>query len=91
MQVNFWSMTRLVAAAVRPMLHAHSGRIVGIGSVAALRGQPGNAVYAASKGAMLSYLRSLAVEIARTGVTVNYVAPGFVDTEFLSGLRYGVG
>lgn len=85
MQVNFWSMTRLIAAAVRPMIQARAGRIIGIGSIAAMRGQTGNAVYAASKGAMLSYLRCLAVEIARKGVTVNYVAPGFVDTEFLSG------
>lgn len=84
MQVNFWSMTRLVKAVVRAMMRARAGRIVGIGSVAALEGNQGNAAYAASKGAMLSYLRTLAVETAKRGITVNYVAPGFIDTDMLA-------
>lgn len=84
MQVNFWSMTRIVKAVVRSMLRARAGRIVGIGSVAALEGNQGNAAYAASKGAMLSYLRTLAVETAKRGITVNYVAPGFIDTDMLA-------
>lgn len=84
MQVNFWSMTRIIKAVVRPMLRARTGRIIGIGSVAALEGNQGNAAYAASKGAMLSYLRTLAVESAKRGVTVNYVAPGFIDTDMLA-------
>ncbi|MGI6247349.1 MAG: SDR family oxidoreductase [Pseudochelatococcus sp.] len=84
MQVNFWSLTRLVKALVRPMIRAREGRIVAIGSVAALNGNPGNAAYAASKGALLSYLRTLTVETARRGVTVNYIAPGFIDTDMLA-------
>jgi 3-oxoacyl-[acyl-carrier protein] reductase len=84
MQVNFWSMTRLVKAVVRQMMRARSGRIIGIGSVAALEGNQGNAAYAASKGAMLSYLRTLAVETAKRGITVNYLAPGFIDTDMLA-------
>ncbi|HRK24298.1 MAG TPA: SDR family oxidoreductase [Beijerinckiaceae bacterium] len=84
MQVNFWSMTRLAKAVLRPMLRARSGRIVGIGSVAALEGNQGNAAYAATKGAMLSYMRTLAVESAKRGVTVNYIAPGFIDTDMLA-------
>ena len=83
MQVNFWSFTRLAAALVRPMTRARSGRIVVIGSVAALRANQGNAAYAASKAALLGYARTLAIETARRGVTVNYVAPGFVDTEMM--------
>lgn len=83
MQVNFWSLTRLVAGAVRPMMRARAGRIIGIGSMAALRAMPGNAVYAATKGAMLSYLRTIAVELGRKGVTTNFVAPGYVDTEMI--------
>lgn len=83
MQVNFWSFTRLAGALVRPMTRSRSGRIVVIGSVAALRANQGNAAYAASKAALLGYVRTLAIETARRGVTVNYVAPGFVDTEMM--------
>jgi NAD(P)-dependent dehydrogenase (short-subunit alcohol dehydrogenase family) len=84
MQVNFWAFCRLAAALVRPMIRQRSGRIVAIGSVTALRGTAGNAPYSASKAALLAYVRTLAVEVARKGVTVNYVAPGFVDTEMLA-------
>jgi 3-oxoacyl-[acyl-carrier protein] reductase len=84
MQVNFWSLTRLAKAVMRGMIRARSGRIVAIGSAAAMRGNPGNAAYAASKGAIESYCRTLAVEVAKRGVTVNTVAPGFVDTAMLT-------
>ena len=84
MQVNFWSLTRLAKAAVRPMVRAREGRIVAIGSVAALQANPGNAAYAASKGALISYCRTLAVETARRGITVNVVAPGFIDTAMMA-------
>lgn len=84
MQINFWSLTRLVTGAVRPMIGARTGRIVGIGSMAALHAMPGNAAYAASKGAMLSYLRTIAVELARKGITTNFVAPGYVDTDMVA-------
>jgi 3-oxoacyl-[acyl-carrier protein] reductase len=84
MQVNFWSLTQLAKAVLRGMFRARAGRIAVIGSVAALQGNPGNAAYAASKGALLSYCRTLAVETAQRGVTVNYVAPGFVDTEMMA-------
>ncbi len=56
---------------MRSMIRARSGRIVAIGSVAALRGNPGNAAYAASKGALISYAKTLAVETGKRGVTVN--------------------
>lgn len=84
MQVNFWSFTRLAKAVLRGMVRSRGGRICVIGSVAALQGSPGNAAYAASKGALLSYCRTLAVETAKRGITVNYVAPGFVDTEMMA-------
>lgn len=84
MQVNFWSLTQIVKTMLRSMLRARQGRIAVIGSVAALNGNPGNAAYAASKGAMLSYCRTLAVETAKRGVTVNYVAPGFIDTDMMT-------
>jgi 3-oxoacyl-[acyl-carrier protein] reductase len=84
MQVNYWSFTRLVNALLRPMMHARDGRIAVIGSLAALQASQGNAAYAASKSALLGYARTLAVEAARSGVTVNYVAPGFIDTQMLA-------
>jgi 3-oxoacyl-[acyl-carrier protein] reductase len=84
MQVNFWSLTRLAKALVRPMTRARAGRIVAVGSVAALRANPGNAAYAASKGALIAYCRTLAIESARRGVTVNVVAPGFIDTDMMA-------
>jgi 3-oxoacyl-[acyl-carrier protein] reductase len=84
MQVNFWSLTRLAKAVLRGMIRARAGRIVAIGSVAALQGNPGNAAYAASKGALLAYCRTLAIETAKRGIAVNYVAPGFIDTEMMA-------
>ena len=84
MQVNFWALTRLAKAVLRGMIRARSGRIVAIGSAAALQGNPGNAAYAATKGALLSYARTLAVEVGKRGVAVNVVAPGFVDTAMLA-------
>ncbi len=93
MQVNFWSMTCLAASAMRPMIRARKGRIVSTGSITAMLGTAGNAAYAASKGAMQSYMKTLAVELAGKGVTVNVVAPGYVDTDMMApyaGLRFGV-
>lgn len=84
MQINFWSLTRLVTGAVRPLVRGKGGRIIGIGSMAALHTAPGNAVYAASKGAMLSYLRTVAVELGRKGITANFIAPGYVDTDMVA-------
>jgi 3-oxoacyl-[acyl-carrier protein] reductase len=84
MQVNFWSLTRIAKALMRGMIRARAGRIVAIGSVAALQGNPGNAAYAASKGALIAYCRTLSVETAKRGVTVNVIAPGFIDTDMMA-------
>jgi len=84
MQVNFWSFTRLVSKIVRTMMRARDGRVAVIGSVTALQANQGNAAYAASKAALLGYVRTLAIETARTGVTVNYLAPGFIDTAMMA-------
>ena len=84
MQVNYFAFARIARAVVRPMLRARFGRIVAIGSVIGQVASQGNAAYGASKAALLAYVRSLAIESARRGVTVNYVAPGFVDTEMLA-------
>jgi 3-oxoacyl-[acyl-carrier protein] reductase len=84
MQVNFWSLTQIAKALIRPMMRARTGRIVAMGSVAALQANTGNAAYAASKGALLSYCRTLAIEVAKRGVTVNVLAPGFIDTDMMT-------
>ncbi|GGC51322.1 SDR family oxidoreductase [Chelatococcus reniformis] len=84
MQVNFWSLTALVKALVRGMIRQRAGRIVAIGSVTSFQANPGNAAYAASKGALTSYLRTLALETGKRGVTVNTVAPGFIDTDMMA-------
>jgi 3-oxoacyl-[acyl-carrier protein] reductase len=83
-QLNFWALTRLAGAAARPLMRARSGRIIAIGSITSQRGVSGNSIYAASKGAMLSYLRTLAIELARKGVTANYISPGYIDTDLMA-------
>ncbi|GLK86017.1 SDR family NAD(P)-dependent oxidoreductase [Ancylobacter defluvii] len=84
MQVNYWSFVKLAGTLIRPMTRARAGRIVAIGSIAADVANAGNAIYAGSKAALGGYCRTLAIEGARRGVTVNVVAPGFVDTEMLA-------
>lgn len=84
MQVNYFAFTRIAQAVARPMTRARSGRIVAIGSVIGQVASQGNAAYAATKAALLAYVKSLAIETARRGVTVNYVAPGLVDTEMMA-------
>jgi 3-oxoacyl-[acyl-carrier protein] reductase len=84
MQVNFFAFTRIARAVVQPMLRARNGRIVAVGSVIGQVASQGNAAYGATKAALLAYVKSLAIESAKRGVTANYVAPGFVDTEMMA-------
>jgi 3-oxoacyl-[acyl-carrier protein] reductase len=84
MQVNFWSAVRIVRAMLRGMMRAREGRIVFIGSVTAMRGNAGNATYAATKAALLGYTKTVATEIGRRNVTVNFISPGYVDTDMLA-------
>jgi 3-oxoacyl-[acyl-carrier protein] reductase len=77
---------RLTRRALRPMLRARSGRIVNISSVVGLRANPGQANYAAAKAGLIALTKTAAVEVARRGVTVNAVAPGWIDTEMTEGV-----
>ena len=72
---------RLTRRALRPMLRARHGRIINISSVVGLRANPGQANYAAAKAGLIAMTKTAAVEVARRGVTVNAVAPGWIDTE----------
>ena len=79
MAENVDSMFFTTRAAARVM--SDNGRIVLVASTAGQRGEANHADYAASKGAMISYVKSMCIEVAPRGITVNSVAPGWVDTE----------
>ncbi|MBV9801992.1 MAG: 3-oxoacyl-ACP reductase FabG [Solirubrobacterales bacterium] len=83
LETNLTAAFRLTRRALRPMLKARSGRIVNISSVVGLRPNPGQANYAAAKAGLIALTKTAAVEVARRGVTVNAVAPGLIDTEFI--------
>ena len=68
------------------MMRARSGRIVNVASVVGLRANPGQANYAAAKAGLIALTRTAAVEVARRGITINAVAPGWIDTEMTSGV-----
>lgn len=78
---NLSSVYRLSKAVLRGMMKARSGRIINISSVVGSMGNPGQSNYAASKAAVAGFARSLAAEVGSRGITVNTVAPGFIDTD----------
>lgn len=80
LRINLESYFRLCRAVVRPMMKARSGRIIGITSIVGATGNPGQANYAASKAGMIGFTKSLAQEVASRGITVNCVAPGFIES-----------
>ena len=79
----FWTTRR----ALRQMLRARFGRIVNVASVVGPRANAGQANYAASKAGLIGLTKTVAVEVARRGVTVNAVAPGYVETDFTADLN----
>jgi 3-oxoacyl-[acyl-carrier protein] reductase len=80
-ETNLTSIFRLSRACLRPMMKARSGRIINIGSVVGATGNPGQTNYSAAKAGMLGFTKSLAREVGSRGITVNTVAPGFIDTD----------
>ncbi len=88
-RLNVTSPITLTKYLVRPMLSAGSGRVVNISSIVADTGFSGLAAYAASKAALIGFTRSLAREVGPAGITVNAVAPGFVETDMTGDLTGG--
>src|SRR5947209_5422980 len=85
-EVDLNAAFRLTRRALVPMMRARSGRIVNISSVVGLRANPGQANYAAAKAGLIALTKTAAVEVARRGVTVNAVAPGWIETEMTAEL-----
>ena len=80
---SFFNVTRAV---IQPMLLHKYGRIVNVASLSGIKGLPGQANYSAAKGGLIAATKALAQEIARKKVTVNAVAPGFIETDMTEGL-----
>ena len=80
LEVNLTASMILCRAAMRVMMKARSGRIISISSIVGVTGNPGQTNYAASKAGMIGFSKSLAAEVASRGITVNVVAPGFIQT-----------
>ena len=83
---NLTAMFTLAQAAMRPMLKQRGGRIIAVSSVVGQMGNAGQSNYAASKGGVEALTRSLAREVGSRGITVNAVAPGFIETDMTRGL-----
>ena len=86
LEVNLTAAFRLIRAALRGMLRRSWGRIINITSIVALTGNPGQANYAAAKAGMIGMTKSMAAEVASRGITVNCVAPGFIQTPMTAAL-----
>ena len=86
MATNLKPAYRLAKAVLRGMMKARHGRIIQIGSVVGASGNPGQANYAAAKAALVGFTKSLAQEVGSRNITVNCVAPGFIDTDMTRAL-----
>jgi len=86
LDTNLGGFFHVVKACLRPMLRRRSGRIIGIASVSGQAGNPGQVNYSASKAGLIGACKSLAREIASRKVTVNVVAPGFIETDMVKDL-----
>ncbi|MBV8852664.1 MAG: 3-oxoacyl-ACP reductase FabG [Sinobacteraceae bacterium] len=84
---NLTSVFRLAKGCLKHMMKARRGRIVNLTSIVGLTGNPGQTNYAAAKAGILGFTKSLALEVASRGITVNAVAPGFIDTDMTRALN----
>ena len=86
LDVNLKASFKLIRNAMRGMMKRRWGRVIGITSVVGVTGNPGQANYAASKAGMIGMSKSLAQEVASRGITVNTIAPGFIETAMTDAL-----
>ncbi len=86
MDTNLTAIFRMSKAVLRGMMKKRHGRIVNVGSVVGSTGNPGQANYAAAKAGVIGFSKSMAREVASRGVTINVVAPGFIDTDMTKAL-----
>ena len=86
MNTNLSSIFRLSKAVLRAMMKAKRGRIISIASVVGVSGNPGQTNYSAAKAGVIGFSKSLAREVGSRGITVNVVAPGFIDTDMTKAL-----
>ncbi len=87
LDVDLTAGFRLARAALRGMMKRRFGRIIGIASIVGVTGNPGQANYAAAKAGMIGMSKALAAEVASRGITVNCVAPGFIETPMTDALN----
>jgi len=85
-ETNLSALFRLTRACIKPMFRARWGRVINISSVVASMGNAGQTNYAAAKAGIIGFSKALACEIASRGITVNVVAPGFIDTDMTKNL-----
>jgi 3-oxoacyl-[acyl-carrier protein] reductase len=86
LETNLSAAFRVTRRALKPMIRARFGRVINIASVVGPRANAGQANYAASKAGLIGFTKTVAVEVARRGVTVNAVAPGYVETQLTDGV-----
>lgn len=87
---NLTSVYSLSKAVLRPMMKARSGRIINISSVVGITGNAGQTNYAAAKAGVIGFTKSMAKEVGSRGITINCVAPGFIDTDMTKDLPVSV-
>jgi len=85
-ETNLTPIFKMSKAALRPMMKKRAGRIINIGSVVGTMGNAGQANYAAAKAGVIGFTKSMAREVASRGITINTVAPGFIETDMTKAL-----